>query len=214
MAEITLNGLRVTSLSLALPRVGAWTADVAVDTDTELTGAVGLAVDTATWAGSVVRGAVYAGSWRGRIVGAPGLLATVAPTALQGATLAVVLAGVLGGHAMDGGGLGGDVDAGVHEPLQRWGLDGAVHDGDAGGDDPCVGGFRRGCLEVKCCEGSGCPAHRRGVRGGGGVGHDGPVWVGWAVVFGGGMASDRIALLYVHASRAILRGQAKRGVPE
>jgi len=95
MAEITANGLRVTSLSLAIPRLGAWTADIAVDTDTPLDAPVTLVVDGRTWVGGVVRGGVYAGSWRGRLVGAPGLLQPVTATALRGATLALVLDAVL-----------------------------------------------------------------------------------------------------------------------
>lgn len=91
MAEITLNGLRVTSVSLAIPRLGAWTADVTVDTPDVITGAAVLAIDGAAWFGEVVRGGVYAGSWRGRIMGGSALLEMLPATALRGATLALVL---------------------------------------------------------------------------------------------------------------------------
>lgn len=95
MAEITLNGLRVTSVSLAIPRIGAWTADVAVDTPDAITGAAVLAIDGASWFGEVVRGGVYAGSWHGRIMGGSALLERLPATALRGATLALVLGEVL-----------------------------------------------------------------------------------------------------------------------
>lgn len=91
MAEITISGTRVTSLSLLLPRVGQWTADVAADTDTDITGDVAITLDGRSWRGSVVRGGVHAGAWRGRIVGGAGLLAVASATALRGATLRLVI---------------------------------------------------------------------------------------------------------------------------
>jgi hypothetical protein len=114
MAEITITPaggapVAVTALSLILPRVGMWTADVALDTDAGPTGACVLALDGLSWAGGVVRGAVVDGVWRGRLAGAPALLGAAPATALRGATLALVLrdlAGAVGvGLASDLGAL-------------------------------------------------------------------------------------------------------------
>lgn len=100
MAEITLthdgSTAAVTALSLLVPRVGQWTADVTLDADAGPSGACSLSLDGRTYAGHVVRGAVYAGAWRGRIVGSAGLLADAPATALQGATLALVLRDLAG----------------------------------------------------------------------------------------------------------------------
>ncbi len=100
MAEITLTHgggtAAVTALSLLCPRVGQWTADVTLDADAGPSGACSLSLDGRTYAGHVVRGAVYAGAWRGRIVGSAGLLADAPATALQGATLALVLRDLAG----------------------------------------------------------------------------------------------------------------------
>ena len=96
MAEITANGARVTACSLCVPRVGAWVADLDVDSAEALTGAVALTIDGATWRGTVHRGGLVAGSWRGRVVGgAGGLPGTLAAVALRGSTLSDVLAGAL-----------------------------------------------------------------------------------------------------------------------
>lgn len=100
MAEITLTHdggtVAVTALSLLVPRVGQWTADVTLDADAGPSGACSLSLDGRVYTGHVVRGAVYAGAWRGRIVGSVGLLADAPATALQGATLALVLRDLAG----------------------------------------------------------------------------------------------------------------------
>lgn len=113
MAEATLTipsgTARVTALSLLAPRVGMWTADVALDADAGPDGACTLTLDGVSWVGGVVRGAVVNGVWRGRLAGAPALLGAAPATALRGATLALVLrelAGAMGlGLAADLGAL-------------------------------------------------------------------------------------------------------------
>lgn len=88
----TLNNLPLLSLSLVIPRLGAWTADVEVDSDTDVTGAVTLDLEGRVWRGTVVRGAVAYGRWSGRIVGgAGGLAGELPPVALAGTTLRAVL---------------------------------------------------------------------------------------------------------------------------
>lgn len=100
MAEITLTHgtatAAVTALSLLRPRVGQWTADVTLDADAGPSGACSISLDGRVYTGHVVRGAVYAGAWRGRIVGSAGLIADAPATALQGATLALVLRDLAG----------------------------------------------------------------------------------------------------------------------
>ena len=100
MAEITLTHgtatAAVTALSLLCPRVGQWTADVTLDADAGPSGACSISLDGRVYTGHVVRGAVYAGAWRGRIVGSAGLIADAPATALQGATLALVLRDLAG----------------------------------------------------------------------------------------------------------------------
>lgn len=94
--EVSLNGLPVTRCTILAPRIGAWAADVAVDTETDIAGAVSLVVEGVTLRGAVVRGGVVYGRWSGRVVGGVGgLLAPVAPVAQYTTTLAVALADVL-----------------------------------------------------------------------------------------------------------------------
>lgn len=96
MAEITLDGARVTLCALTIPRVGAWVADLDVDSAEAITGRVSLVIDGATWSGTVARGGLVAGSWRGRIVGgAGGLSGTLGAVAQRGSTLGTVLADAL-----------------------------------------------------------------------------------------------------------------------
>ena len=87
----TLAGKLVTSLSLTIPRVGLWSADVEVDDDTLLSGAVDLVVEGRTWRGHVYRGAVELGRGRYRLSAAPGLLGVLGPQAWRDTTLLEVL---------------------------------------------------------------------------------------------------------------------------
>lgn len=88
----TLAGHPVESLTLTVPRVGIWVADVSLVDAPALSGAVELALDGRTWRGAVHRGGVELGRWTGRIVGgAGGLHAILGPAAYADTTLAVVL---------------------------------------------------------------------------------------------------------------------------
>ncbi|MDO9016682.1 MAG: hypothetical protein Q8S73_37890 [Deltaproteobacteria bacterium] len=91
----TLAGHPLLSLSLVIPRTGAWTADVEVDTDEALTGVVDLALEGRVWRATVARGSVAFGRWSGRLVGAGALLAELAPLAQASTTLRGVLDEVL-----------------------------------------------------------------------------------------------------------------------
>jgi hypothetical protein len=97
MSEITLNGTPVTSLTVLLPRIGAWTADVELDDATAPTSRVVIAVaGVLSLSGTVARGGAELERWRGRIVGgAGGLKREVPAVSQQGSTLALALADVL-----------------------------------------------------------------------------------------------------------------------
>ena len=90
---LTLNDSPILSASVLMPRVGVWTADLEVDTDTAPTGTVVLSSDAGpSWRGTVISGAVTLGTWRGRLVGgAGGLRKNLGPLAYQSPTLGDVL---------------------------------------------------------------------------------------------------------------------------
>ena len=92
----TLNGLTVSTMGLVMPRLGAWVAELVVETDEALAGAATLDLDGTTFVGAIAAGAVYAGRWTGRVVGgAGGLSRTLDPTAHQRITLAAIFAETL-----------------------------------------------------------------------------------------------------------------------
>ncbi len=94
---LTLNGSPILSASVLMPRVGVWTADIELDSDTAPTGTVTLSSDAGpSWLGTVISGAVTLGTWRGRLVGgAGGLRRNLGPLAYQNPTLGDVLADAL-----------------------------------------------------------------------------------------------------------------------
>lgn len=79
MSDFALNAFPVVALALAVPRRGCWVADLEVDTETNLTGAVSLSAGDDTWTGAVARGGVFEGQWRGRIIGGRGGLGRALP---------------------------------------------------------------------------------------------------------------------------------------
>ena len=93
MSDVTLNGLGVAACSALLPRVGAWSADLELDTDDAPTGAAVVQIgEGLTLRGTVAHGAVVDGCWRGRVVaGAGGLRREVPAVAQRGGTLALAL---------------------------------------------------------------------------------------------------------------------------
>ncbi len=68
----TLNGIPIMSGTLAVPSVGMWTADIAINTDDAISGAAVVVLGNLTLAGTVVRSAPFAGQTRARIVGGSG----------------------------------------------------------------------------------------------------------------------------------------------
>lgn len=80
-AFATLDGVPVLRGTLALPRRGAWSASLVLDTDTPPTGAVTLVTDegAVTYRGTVVRAREVYGRVEVLLVGGAGRLATVLP---------------------------------------------------------------------------------------------------------------------------------------
>lgn len=72
----TLDGALLVGVRLRMPRIGAWTADVAVDSRTAPTGAVTLALQGATLRGTVHRSGLWKGGAYAQLVGGAGGLAT------------------------------------------------------------------------------------------------------------------------------------------
>jgi hypothetical protein len=73
----TLNGHALVECVVTIPRVGVWVADVLVDADEALTGAVVLNLEGYELHGAVARGGGELARWRGRVVGGAGGLASV-----------------------------------------------------------------------------------------------------------------------------------------
>jgi hypothetical protein len=70
MADV--NGRQAIELRLSLPRTGAWWADVLLEGDAELTGAVTLTLSDLVLSGTAFRAKPYAGSTRARLVAGNG----------------------------------------------------------------------------------------------------------------------------------------------
>jgi hypothetical protein len=112
MAFATLNGRPVFDGSILLPRVGAWTADVRVDSQTAITGACALAIDGGlTLQGTAHSTGVWLDTAHVRLVaGADGLGKAARPRHYRRTTLRIVLADLL---ATAGEKLAANSDAGV-----------------------------------------------------------------------------------------------------
>ena len=68
----SVNGLRSTSSSIAIPYYGTWVADVELAPDAPLAGAVTLQIGNLTMQGTVLRTAPFAGSRSAKIIGGAG----------------------------------------------------------------------------------------------------------------------------------------------
>jgi hypothetical protein len=86
------GGFAVLGAAIRLPRTGAWTADLEVDSREPLTGKVDLQIGETTFKGQVARGALTRGLFRARVVaGADGLRTKVSPRHYTGPTIGIVL---------------------------------------------------------------------------------------------------------------------------
>jgi hypothetical protein len=75
----TLNGKDVLSAHIREPRIGAWTAEVDVDSDDAITGSVTLALGFDSWQGTIVRGSLETGRFHAIVVGGAGGLSKQLP---------------------------------------------------------------------------------------------------------------------------------------
>jgi hypothetical protein len=80
MALVTANGLAVLDAAICMPRIGAWHADLRVDTPDAITGPVRISIDEDRLVlnGTVWRGGMFAGSASVRVVAGANGLRTVA----------------------------------------------------------------------------------------------------------------------------------------
>jgi hypothetical protein len=99
----TLNGEQIMSGTIAIPLVGMWTADVAIDNDTIETGAVTLVIGNLTMQGAVIRSAPFAGQTKARIVGGGGGWRNVLPAKGYSNQSGVMLSMVLRDAASEAG---------------------------------------------------------------------------------------------------------------
>lgn len=97
MAFATLNGVPVFHATICIPRVGAWTADLAVDRQEAITGACKLVIDGGlTLVGTADRTGVWQDTARLRMVaGADGLRKVAKPRHYRRTTLRLVLQDLL-----------------------------------------------------------------------------------------------------------------------
>lgn len=110
MAFATLNGRPVFHGEICIPRVGAWTADLAVDSEQAITGACTLAIDGGlTLVGTAVQTGVWLATAHLQVTGgAGGLGKTARPQHYRQTTLRMVLQDLL---ATAGERLAGSSDA-------------------------------------------------------------------------------------------------------
>lgn len=89
----TVNSLPLLRADVVLPRVGVWTADLEVDTETPITGRVTVTLGALALVGTVLYGGITpGGAWSGRVVGgAGGLARSIGATAHRNASLGEVL---------------------------------------------------------------------------------------------------------------------------
>jgi hypothetical protein len=97
VAFATLNGIPVFHGTICIPRVGAWSGDLAVDKQEAITGACTLAIDGGlTLVGTAARSGVWLDTARLRVVaGAGGLGKTARPQHYRQTTMRVVLQDLL-----------------------------------------------------------------------------------------------------------------------
>lgn len=115
--DLSLNGKPVLRATILAPRVGAWVADVVVDTDEDLIGAQDLTIEGVTLRAAVHRGGVAYQRWSGRLVGgSAGLPEPVEPVNQFTTTLAIALADVL----REAGETLSPTSADLSAPVSRW----------------------------------------------------------------------------------------------
>ncbi len=113
MALVTANGLTAFDFQMRRPRVGAWHADMYVDSPDALSGRVTLVIDDdfRTFIGTAIRTGEFGGTAQLRVVaGAGGLGLTASPKYYNSTTVGIVLGDLLSGAGEQ---LAATADAGV-----------------------------------------------------------------------------------------------------
>jgi hypothetical protein len=121
MSLVTANGLTAYDFQMRRPRIGAWHADMLIDSSEELHGAVALVIDNGfrTFKGTAVRTGEFAETAYMRVVaGAAGLGLSATPRHYNGASIGTILRDL----ARDAGEqLADGADAGVlAAPVDAW----------------------------------------------------------------------------------------------
>ncbi len=121
-----LNQLPLVSATIQEPLLGVWFADVQVDSDADIAGAITMLIDGATFSGAVYnpggtqRGGLESGRWLGRIVGgAAGLQSVVAAKNYAGVNVRAILDDILrdAGETLDAT---NSASATLIRPVSRW----------------------------------------------------------------------------------------------
>lgn len=99
----TLAGKRVTRARVQIPKWGAWYADVSVDGESSLTGAVELVLADVTFHGTILSGGAAAGRSDYRIVGGAGGWGKIIPAKGYASDAGVKLSTILGDAAREAG---------------------------------------------------------------------------------------------------------------
>lgn len=98
MAYATANGAAVIEGRISVPRTGAWTAELLVDSQTSISGSVTLSVGGLKFKGTTRRGGAFLGtSFVGLVGGAGGLSGTSTPKTYRAAPLSMPLADIAAG---------------------------------------------------------------------------------------------------------------------
>jgi len=96
MAFLTANGKPVLEGKISMPRTGAWTAELSVDSASALEGKIALVCEALSWSGTVVGGGVYSDMTHLRVVGgAGGLGKRLEPKFYRNTPASIVLADLL-----------------------------------------------------------------------------------------------------------------------
>lgn len=110
----TANGIDIIDAQIFEPSYGCWHADLELDTEADLSGAMSLNLEGVVFSAHILRGGIEGGRWLGRVIGgAGGLSATLDARSYISTAISFVLSDVLteAGETSDPG----SVDYSGHE---------------------------------------------------------------------------------------------------
>jgi hypothetical protein len=94
----TVNGLPLLTATITETRIGAWTAEIDVDSDVALPSQITIDVDGVQWLGTVLRGDVTSGHAHASVIAGAGTLGTMLDARYYlGASMGTVLADIMRG---------------------------------------------------------------------------------------------------------------------